>query len=125
MGVKNVCVKCGEQKTIVSRGLCAKCRNYEIKAGTLDQNYPPKTALFKKKDPAPTVVNEPEKDKVVPIKPASSEKCTAGKDVLVWEAVVRFKQRDADLFNYLSREAEFNRRSLEDEILFRLEHGVL
>ena len=36
------CARCHEEKTIISRGLCSKCRYEEEKAGTLDQNYPAK-----------------------------------------------------------------------------------
>ena len=50
VSAQGVCAKCGEEKTIVSRKLCGKCRMEEIKAGTIDQNYPAKRSLFKKKE---------------------------------------------------------------------------
>lgn len=39
---KAECARCGKLRTIISRGLCWKCRQEEIAAGTIDQNYPSK-----------------------------------------------------------------------------------
>ena len=42
MPKKKQCAKCKQVKTIICRGLCWSCRDEEIKAGTLDENFPAK-----------------------------------------------------------------------------------
>lgn len=52
MREKQNCAKCEKLRTIISRGLCWKCRKDEIEAGTIDQNYPSKRGRMKKRSGA-------------------------------------------------------------------------
>lgn len=59
-----VCLKCGEEITIIGRGLCGKCYWQEHRAGTLDANYPKKKSWGRKKkaasaSPPPAPPEEP------------------------------------------------------------------
>lgn len=102
------CAKCSESKPIAARGLCGKCWAQEKKAGTLDANYPS------------AVLPDVDLSKPTPILKAASPRPEAGCTV-----TLSFSGDDKSLFEFLSAECKRSRRSIDQEILFRLENGVV
>lgn len=141
-GAKTVkaCADCREEKAIVSRGLCGKCRSKHEKAGTLDTHYPAKRRGQQKPVATPPSVAEM---KVEPIEtesetlhplpsPAITERAietdnppqkTNKTDNSIGKITVHFYERDQQLYRDLMSCSKYHRRPLASEVLFRLEHG--
>lgn len=100
------CAKCSESKPIAARGLCGKCWAQEKKAGTLDTNYP-------------SAVPDVDLSKLTTIPKAAPSPAKNGCTV-----TLSFTGDDQKLFEFLSTEAKQNRRTIDQEILYRLENGV-
>lgn len=129
------CADCGENKRIVSRGLCQKCRYRHIKNGTIDKFFPAKAqgrqlsnqaekrggqnraagAEEKTKTPPPAAESTPDRA----AQTAPKEKV----DNRIARITVNFYPEDEEILRELKSAARYNRRDLTQEILFRLEHG--
>lgn len=121
-GVK-ACAKCGEVKTIISRGLCGRCRYQEEKAGTLDKNYPVAGRSGKQKKDGPEIKSEGNTLLALPQEKEKKRKLHNKKNTnnLIGSITINFLERDESLFLELIEAAEYNRRDLPSEVLFRLE----
>lgn len=145
-----VCAKCGEVKTIVSRGLCGKCRSQEIKAGTLDKNYPAraKKAAAGEGKPLTTKPVVPQKTEKINNKPAKVTPISAvpnknsstknpktdipaeqpsGKGLGLSPEVVcqlAISERDDELIETLKNWADDERRDLPNQILYILDKVI-
>lgn len=120
-----VCGKCAEMKPIMARGLCGKCWHQEKGAGTLDQNFPSKYqqgAIAVESSPAPSSVGDAEpfvaetfEQRCAPVDPLYGTPCVT----------ISFADDDQVLFDFLTSVAKSNRRSIDQEILFRLDQGAV
>ena len=134
------CTECErEDMQIVGGGLCGKCRNAAIEAGTyMKRAYKTKAAVASPPPPAAGVsagespvlpVSEiPQVDTTVaPLEPGAgtllaSDLVVPHKGRLEQDAVpVAFDERDMQLFQQLQNAAHRNRRTLSAEILYRLD----
>jgi hypothetical protein len=87
-----LCVKCKGEKKIAAKGLCWSC--YE-KQKTSSNKSPDIQPIKEQKKPDQTIT-----------------------DFLV---KIEFKDQDIDLYNQIQKEAEFNRRSIENQILWMID----
>lgn len=152
-GESNPCACCGDRPSASSRGLCVRCYNRHVKAGTLDAEYPsPHGMLVEKRakrgDRAESILEsvsdgkQPQKAErpagvktdppSITVKDIDDLSRTPG--VIVPDPpslekypclVIEFVPKDQELYDTLVILAENNRRSLDQEILYRLENGRL
>ena len=126
------CASCGRVKPVVSRGLCGACYPRHKKAGTLDQLYPAKPTSRKpvaddpvlEKSTAPVMLQPAEKSRMPYLEDAAEIVAPQKTDNCIARLTLRFFPRDKALYQDIIKSAEFNRRALSAEILFRLEYGV-
>ena len=131
------CLECGKNKRIIARGLCGACYPRLKKSGELNSKYPAKnkkkSVVVDDKPLASTTVVPQKTEKInkpakvtpisaVPSKNPSTEKPKT--DNSLRELSVKFFERDRQLLESVVKGAAFGRRSLSQEILFRLEHGL-
>jgi len=127
-----VCLKCSDERPIIGRGLCGKCYFQEKSAGTIDENYPP----TRKRGPnKPKVEKNVEQSTKAPMEQLADDlkdqeaASVPGRDlaapmqppVVDTSIMVYFGDRDLARFKDIVAAADRNRRSLGDEILFRLD----
>jgi len=120
------CVDCGRIMSIVARGLCGKCFNRHKKIGDLDELYPSKHDKKRKFTEQPAIEEKPGSPKIAPPEEQTlvAESSPKKTDNSICEITVRFMLEDADLEQEIKASAKYHRRSLSQEILFRLEHGA-
>ena len=116
------CADCGRVMAIVARGLCGACMARHKKAGDLDALYPSKHAKVKTEQAKSAEEKPNHSENQRPEVMATPVKTKT--DNSIGEITVRFLPEDAELAQNIKDAAKYHRRSLSQEILFRLEHGV-
>ncbi|MCK4620692.1 MAG: hypothetical protein KAT62_00615 [Desulfuromonadales bacterium] len=118
------CADCGENKRIVSRGLCSKCRYKHIKNDTLDKLHPASGKRGRKPSNQAEKHGGAEEKTKTPA--AADTPLTATKEKVdnrIARITVNFYPEDKEILRELKSAAKHNRRDLTQEILFRMEHG--
>ena len=122
------CLECGAVRTIIGRGLCGTCYRRLKRREELDTRYP-----ARKRGPDQPVNRGVAIDLTTPSKVAKAASPAVTKAATVADAVLppargtdnsvrlQFLDRDQQLLDRLKKGAFANRRTLDQEIMFRLD----